>query len=157
MTLEDLYDEYESRLYRLALNLTADPTRADDLVQDTYMRAMGHLKLLEMLKPYQRRAWLYQTLKNLFIDEQRALKRRRAIVDQLQATAKLVEFSAADFSDPQIFEQIPAEYKQLFKMRYVLDMSSKEIADVLGVPPGTVRSRLHHGMKKLRSQISNIK
>jgi len=42
-------------------------------------------------------------------------------------------------------------------MRYVLDMSSKEIAEVLGVPPGTVRSRLHHGMKKLRSQVLDIK
>ena len=74
---------------------------------------------------------------------------------QLQATTELVDYHAGDVSDPELFEQVPQQYRQLFKMRYVLDMSSREIAEALGLPPGTVRSRLHHGMKKIRFQVSN--
>ena len=65
MTFADLYEEYEEKLNGYALKLVRDPQTADDLVQETFIRVLGHLLLLEQLDPHQRRAWLYQTLKNL--------------------------------------------------------------------------------------------
>ncbi|MFN2201071.1 MAG: sigma factor, partial [Caldilineaceae bacterium] len=62
--IAELYEEYETVLLRYALRLTHDTDWAADLVQDTFVRSMGHVELLRMLKKHQRRAWLYRTLKN---------------------------------------------------------------------------------------------
>ena len=78
MTLEDLYQQYEAELRRYAARLTRDPDQADDLVQDTYLRVVKHLPLLELLEPYLRRAWLRRTLKNLFLDQESRRRRQEA-------------------------------------------------------------------------------
>ena len=71
-TIADIYSTNVPELRRFALNLARDADRAEDLVSDTLLKAMSHMSLLEQLNPYQRRAWLYRTLKNRFIDEQRS-------------------------------------------------------------------------------------
>lgn len=153
VSLADLYDEYETKLHTFAMRLTHDPSRADDLMQNTFMRAMTHLKLFEMLKPYQRRAWLYRTLKNLFIDEERANQRHQFIVEQFEKASQVTHSHMEGLDTVNPFSLVPDPHRKLFEMRYVLGMTSREIAEQLGVPAGTVRSRLRAGMKRLRSQM----
>lgn len=151
MTLDDLYETYEAALLRYATSLTHDADRADDLVQETFIRCMGHLTLLEMLAPSQRRAWLKRTLKNLFIDEERARQRQARLLQQLEVRETVTERETfAGVLAPDPFESVPEDAQELFHMRYVLGMNSTEIGEELGLPPATVRSRLHFAMKKLR-------
>ena len=72
MTIEELYDELGPRLRRYATSLSRDGAMADDLLQETFIRATVHRALLRELNPHRRQAWLYRVLKNVFIDEQRA-------------------------------------------------------------------------------------
>lgn len=151
MTLADLYDTYEATLLRYANSLTHDPDQADDLVQETFIRCLGHLPLLEMLSASQRRAWLKRTLKNLFIDGERARQRQERLLQQLEVNEVLSEQNAlAPVLAPDPFESVAEDDQELFHMRYVLGMNSTEIGEEMGLPPATVRSRLHYAMKKLR-------
>jgi RNA polymerase sigma-70 factor (ECF subfamily) len=157
MTLTDLYEEYETKLHRYARRLTRDSDRADDLVQETFIRAMGHLELLGLLKSYQRRAWLHRTLKNLFIDEQRSRQRQQDLIEQLAQETPLAGHLPPEVLSPNPFDLVPERYRELVEKRYVLGMTSREIAEELGVPAATVRSRLHLALKNLRLQKSRLR
>jgi RNA polymerase sigma-70 factor (ECF subfamily) len=162
MTLTVLYQQFEKKLHRYATRLVRDSHKAEDLVQETFIRAMGHLELLGQLEPHQRQAWLYQVLKNLFIDEQRAQQREQFLMEQLSQQAQLMEQLRLN-SHPMLqvllqdlFDQIPERYRELLHKYYVLGMTNKEIADELGIPAATVRSRLHIALKKLRANKSRF-
>ena len=146
MTLADLYADFESNLRGFAINLTHDPARADDLVQETFIRAMSHLTLLAQLKRHQQRAWLFRTLKNRFIDEERQNRRRQALLEQVATETPIQDFSAGQIVN-EILEAVPDQYRELLYERYILGKNSSEIAAYLDVPPATVRSRLHLARK----------
>jgi RNA polymerase sigma-70 factor (ECF subfamily) len=157
MTLTDLYEEYETYLRSYAWRLGHDAHQVDDLVQETFIRAMGHLELLKLLKPYQRRAWLSRTLKNLFLDEQKARQRQEILVDPLTWENSAASYLPKEVMLPNPFDLVPEQYRDICKKRYILGMTSQEIAAELGIPAATVRSRLHLAMKALRSQKSKLK
>lgn len=156
MTLDDLYASYEAPLQRYANSLAHDADRADDLVQETFIRSLGHLPLLEMLAAPQRRAWLKRTLKNLFIDEERSRQRQERLLQQLEVTETVSEQEVfAQVLTPNPLANVPDDVRELFEMRYTLGMNSTEIGEQLGIPPATVRSRLHFATEKLRMYRSN--
>lgn len=151
MDIAELYEEYESALIAFALRLTHDSQWADDLVQDTIIRAMGHLPLLSQLKRHQRRAWLFRTLKNRYLDEKHAQERhdrllQEAASDPTTALARGQRFDLA----PNPFDLVPEQYQELVHLRYVMGMNSTEIGEEMGIPAATVRSRLHLAMKQVR-------
>ena len=157
MTLTDLYEEYEVQLRRYARRLTRDPHRVDDLVQETFIRAMGHLDLLDLLEPYQRRAWLYRTLKNLFLDGESASQRQEALIEQMAQDVPIAGYLPQEVISPNPFDLVPAKYRELVEKRYILGMTSQEIGEELGIPAATVRSRLHLALKKLRLQAYKLR
>ena len=146
--LTDLYEEYETYLQHYALKLVQDVQQAEDLVQDAFIRAMGHLDLLALLNPHQRRAWLSKTLKNLFLDAQRA-QQRQATLLQYMALDDL-HAAPTELMIPNPFDLAPERYRELVTMRYSLGMTSQEIARELEIPAATVRSRLHLALKEIR-------
>ena len=152
MDIEDIYDEYETRLRRYAMSLARDPDRADDLVQETLIRAMGHIMLLQQLNRHQRRAWLFRVLKNLVIDEHRANQRRNALFEQLLVETKVVGESMGTLMSTDMLDQVPERDRDLIEMRYLFGMNSQEIAAELKIPAATVRSRLHLAIKRLRAR-----
>jgi RNA polymerase sigma-70 factor, ECF subfamily len=151
-TIAQIYSTNVPELRRFALNLARDADRAEDLVSDTVLKAMAHLSLLEQLNPYQRRAWLYRTLKNRFIDEQRSRKREQALLGQMA----LLEDGPVTYElPPDLLAQVPEQYHALLQMRFLLGMTSDEIGEKLGIPAATVRSRLHLAIKCLRQSSPN--
>jgi RNA polymerase sigma-70 factor (ECF subfamily) len=156
MTLAKMYEELEAPLRRYAMSLTHDSDKAADLVQETFIRTMAHLQLLEQLNGHQRRAWLYKVMKNLFIDEQRAWQRELLLVGQLTQEAELASYLSADSLSADAFDQVPERDRELLRQRYLLGMTSQEIARDLGIPAATVRSRLHLAVKRLRARKSQF-
>jgi RNA polymerase sigma-70 factor (ECF subfamily) len=157
MTLTDLYEEYEVQLRRYARRLTRDPHRVDDLVQETFIRAMGHLELLDLLEPHQRRAWLYRTLRNLFLDDESARQRQEALIEQMAQDVPVAGYLPQEVISPNPFDLVPEKYRDLVKKRYILGMTSQEIGEELGIPAATVRSRLYLALKKLRLQAYKLR
>jgi RNA polymerase sigma-70 factor (ECF subfamily) len=156
LTIDDLFVEYEASLQRYAFNLVHDLDRVDDLVQETMIRAMGNLWLLERMNPYQRRAWLYRVLKNLFIDEERIRIRQAKLIEYLPDREPVVD----NHPDTEIFrsiiDQAPEQYRELLRSHYSWGKSTGEIAAELGIPPATVRSRLFLARKWLREHKKEI-
>jgi RNA polymerase sigma-70 factor (ECF subfamily) len=153
LSITDLYTSHENELRRYAARLSGDPERANDLVSETFMRAMAHLELLGRLNGYQRKAWLYRVLKNRFIDEQRAAQREKKLLEQLAWVKRLA--SPADLAR-EVITEIPARYRGLLYRHYTLGMTSEEIGQQLGVPAATIRSRLRLAVQWLRSHYSKV-
>ena len=153
MTLTELYETYENKLRRYAARLAHDPHWAEDLVQDTFVRAMGHLDLLGTLKPYQQRAWLYRTLKNLFLDGLNARQRQQELLDQLAREPGTSPSLEDLVLSPDPFALVPERFRDVVVQRYVLGMNSREIGEALGIPAATVRSRLYLAIQEARSRV----
>ena len=151
LTIQDLYDLFETKLHRFAVNLARDRDRADDLVQETLIRAMGNLMLLQQLNPYQRQAWMYRVLKNLFIDGERRRERQEALYENLAWEAELDTAPAATMLAREMIDLVPERYHDVLHRRYILGQTSEEIGSAYGIPAATVRSRLYLARKWLRT------
>lgn len=154
MTFAELFDGFEDPLHRYAMSLARNRDWADDLVQETFIRAWSHLPLLGVLSLPQRRAWLRRVLKNVFIDQYRRNVRERALIAALDRDP---EDGAVDPSlslqVQELLEILPPSLRDLWYRRYVQGMNAAEIARQLGIPHGTVRSRLHAARRRLRGQV----
>ena len=151
LTIQDLYDLFEDKLHRYAVNLARDYDRADDLVQETLIRAMGNLVLLQQLNPYQRQAWMYRVLKNLFIDGERRRQRQEALYEHLAWEAEQDIPRASSMVVQEMIDLVPDRYRDVLHRHYIQGQTSEEIGSAYGIPAATVRSRLYLARKWLRT------
>jgi RNA polymerase sigma-70 factor (ECF subfamily) len=147
--------------YRVALRLTGDPSRAEDLVQDTMLKAFRSWHQYQSGTNV--RAWLLTILRNTFINDYRREKARGPTVD----LSNIEEFSLFDEvgdRDPEgrFFSQIvddevvraidglPEEFRETLVLSDVEGLPYQEIARIIGVPVGTVKSRLFRARRALQ-------
>jgi len=163
--------EHMSSLYSGALRMTRNPADAEDLVQETYLKAyrgFGGFQEGTNLK-----AWLYRILTNTFINTYRAKKRRpdESDLDEVEdlylyrrlggleaaAAGRSAEDELLDHvTDTEVkeaLESLPDQFRVAVLLADVEGFSYKEIADILDVPIGTVMSRLHRGRKGLQKRL----
>lgn len=151
-------------LYRVGLRLTGDPARAEDLVQDTMLRA---LKAWQQYQPGTNlRAWLFTILRNTFINDYRRRKREPIPVD-LEAVEPFAIDRAVAEVDPEaaFFDRIvderilaaidalPEEFREAVVLSDVEHLTYAEIAQTLAIPVGTVKSRLFRGRRLLQKAL----
>ncbi len=163
--------EHMSSLYSGALRMTRNPADAEDLVQETYLKAyrgFGGFQEGTNLK-----AWLYRILTNTFINTYRAKKRRPDEsdldeVEDLYLYRRLGGLEAAEVgrsaedelldhvTDTEVkeaIESLPEQFRVAVLLADVEGFSYKEIAEILDIPIGTVMSRLHRGRKGLQKRL----
>lgn len=149
-------------LYGLALKLTRNPAAAEDLVQDTYLKAVRFWP--KFRAGTNLKAWLSTILHNTFRNDRRGARRRpedadSELVDALPLEAPEEDpearlLRAALDSDVQAaLDALPDAYREAVWLRDVEDFSYQEIADILGVPLGTVMSRIARGRKALYARL----
>jgi RNA polymerase sigma-70 factor, ECF subfamily len=153
VALRALYAEHGSALLACAMRFTSDRGRAEDLVQETFLRAWRHLPmLLNDERPV--RAWLLQVLRRLSIDAERA----RRVRPPLLPTEPIFEPAVDDGADQVVNQAVlreamghlPVEQQQLVIDTFFLDIPLHVTARRLGVPAGTARSRLHYALIRMR-------
>ena len=150
ITITEIYEGLAAELRRFALSLTREDSAADALVSETMLKAMANLPLLGELAQYQRRAWLYRVLKNLFFDGLRTQRRQAALLERL---GRMDAEPALYALPPELLEQVPERFRELLNLRFCLGMSSEEIGEKLGIPAATARSRLHLAIQWLRTHL----
>ena len=164
--LSRLIEQYQYRLLRYLIHLTGDQATAEDLFQETWIR------ILERGDQYNGRdnfaAWLMRIARNLTIDYLR--QRRTVSLDQLMEAdddAPAMQFAAAEATPLQLtlahehsahvlqsLAQVPVVFREVLVLRFQEDMKLEEIAEIVGIPLSTVKSRLYRGVMALRQRFS---
>lgn len=152
-----LYDQLHTELIKWCCLMTQSPDNAEELVQEGFLRVIEHWPEIKDLSFPQQRAWLYQTIKHLFIDSLRKNKREYLtgeVQDVLSVSSQ--DKSIDDYTEKEWMELInslpPVEGKILV-LRYVEGFTSSQISTFLHIPAGTVRSKLHDARKHLRERL----
>lgn len=154
--------EVES-LYRVALSLTHHHADAEDLVQDTLVRAYRSIDRFDGRHP---RAWLYTILRNTNINRQR--RRRPELLhdpDTTLARVAATESAGGNVEDGVMdrtfdsvvdasLQDLSPKYRQVVELVDIDGLTYEEAADTLGVPVGTVMSRLHRARRRMREQLA---
>jgi RNA polymerase sigma-70 factor (ECF subfamily) len=154
-------------LYSFARHLTGNPNDADDLVQDTFLKAYKFWDKYE--KGTNIRAWLFRIMKNSYINRYRKEVKEPNLVDfdeiqEFYTSLKEVTNDEQDL-EAKIFsgildddvskalDSLPPDFKTVVILCDIEGLSYEEIADFIDIPVGTVRSRLHRGRKMLQSHL----
>lgn len=146
--IEALYHLCQKELTDWCQYMTCDRTQAEDLVQEAFLRALLHADLLHTLNESQRRAWMYRTVKNLYVDKIRH-SFRETVTDRMPETAAdTAGFSETDIA--MLLSVLPDEERMLFVMRYLQGYNATELGKIFCQPPGTIRSKLSSARKHLR-------
>jgi RNA polymerase sigma-70 factor (ECF subfamily) len=164
--------EHMGSLYAAALRMTRNPADAEDLVQETYLKAYRAFDSFE--DGTNLKAWLYRILTNTFINGYRARRRRPEEsdiedVEDLYLYRRLGGLEGATvgrsaeeevldrFTDEEVkaaLESLPESFRMAVILADVEGFSYKEIAEIMGVPIGTVMSRLHRGRRALQKALA---
>jgi RNA polymerase sigma-70 factor (ECF subfamily) len=167
----ELAMEHMPSLYTAALRMTRNPSDAEDLVQETYLKAYRAFDRFE--EGTNLKAWLYRILTNTFINTYRAKKRRpeESDLDDVESlylyrrlgglegsrSGRSAEEEVLDhITEAEVkeaIESLPEQFRMAVLLGDVEGFSYKEIAEILDVPIGTVMSRLHRGRRALQARL----
>lgn len=150
-------------LYRVALSLTHNHADAEDLVQDTLVRAYRSIDRFDGRHP---RAWLFTIVRNTHINGQR--RRRPGLLHDPDATLARLESTepAAGNAEDHVMDQtfdavvesslrdLSPKYRQVVELVDIEGLTYEEAADTLAVPVGTVMSRLHRARRRMRNELA---
>lgn len=157
--MRTLYDDHAAALWRYAVRLTGDPARAEDVVQETLLRAWQHPRVMDD-RDRSPRAWLFTVARNMITDEHRSarFRRERDTLDDVDDPAVCDEVDAAldRLLLGEALAQLSAEHRAVIRRSYFLGWTTAQIAADLHVPEGTVKSRLHYAVRMLRLTLQEM-
>lgn len=160
---------FSELLYGSALRLTKDPSKAEDLVQETFLRAYRFWHRYE--KGTNLKAWLLRIQTNEFINRYRKDKREKAVFDLNSFDLAVQKYADEEVEDlpPEVRTQflsrlmgdevvealdaLPIDFRMVVLLVDINDLSYKEVAEILECPVGTVMSRLHRARKMMRANL----
>ena len=145
-------------LFRLAMWLVRERAEAEDLVQDTFTQALQSFHRYE--KGTNCRAWLIRVMFHINSNRRRASARLQIINETDERIAETVAFdppTLQGLTEEEVLRalrSLPRPFEEVVLLSDIEDMTYKEIADTIGVPIGTVMSRLHRGRKLMRAELA---
>lgn len=150
--LRELHDQHAQALWRYVVHLTGDRALADDVVQETLLRAWRRPAVLDQSET-SARAWLFTVARNLVIDDRRSAHHQHEFGAEI-----LPEKPGRNESDAVLdawlvsdaLAELSLEHRAVIVHAYYGGRSVAEIAQELDIPEGTVKSRMHYGLRALR-------
>ncbi|HHH82006.1 MAG TPA: RNA polymerase sigma factor [Chloroflexi bacterium] len=155
-----LYDRHRHLVFRTALAITGDPEMAADLLQEVFLRLYRFSHRADPHRPLE--PWLYRMTANLSYTwlkrQSRWVQLFRELADHWTSNQRTAPHRIAEWDESwrwvrQAIQGLPLQQRLVVVLYYINDLSIQEIADILEIPSGTVKSRLHYARKVLRKQL----
>lgn len=159
---EEVVRDHSDQVYRLAYRLTGNKADAEDLTQEAFVRAF---RRLDTFQPGTMAGWLHRITTNLFLDQAR--RRRRLRMDSIGAAVEWLAASSEESPERQFehgnltadvqsaLDALKPQYRAAVVLCDMEGLRYDEIASVLGISMGTVRSRIHRGRAALRKALAH--
>ncbi|WP_047980536.1 RNA polymerase sigma factor SigW [Ornithinibacillus contaminans] len=167
---EDVVMFYQDRIFQHCLRMLGNVHEAEDIAQEAFIRAYVNIHSYDEHRKFS--TWLYRIATNLTIDRLRKRKPDYYLDAEVKGTDGLDMYSqlAADEKLPedevegielqsyiqQQIAQLPPKYRSIIMLRYLEDFSLQEISDILDIPLGTVKTRIHRGREALRKKLRHV-
>jgi len=162
-TWDEIVRQYTPQVYRLAYRLTGQVADAEDLTQEVFLRVF---RSLDSYTPGTFAGWLHRITTNLFLDQvRRKARNKTSALGEYDADAPRAaradepergfEIGNLDVDIQAALDDLPPEYRAAVVLRDIEDLTYEEIADVLDISLGTVRSRIHRGRARLRTSLAH--
>lgn len=158
--LEALFDKYQSTIYQTAVGITNDPQLAEEVLQDTFFRLYRNAHRLDGSLPLA--PWLYRVAINLCYTRLKSLRAWtdsfHLLAERLFVPAHTLPERAAERNDVHelvhsTLAELDPKHRAVLVLYYLHDYGIGEIAEIVGVPEGTVKSRLFHARKLLKARL----
>lgn len=155
--LSILLREHYAFLLKYLIKITMNPTLAEDLTQETMIRCIEKIKTYNGKSKFS--SWLITIGTNLYIDDLRRKKRERNLWEQERGLRK-IHWQAAHLNEdwPPVMEalgRLPHSVRVPIILKHYYGYAYDEIAVMIGIAEGTVKSRVHHGLKRLRKELKD--
>lgn len=166
----EIVDLFKDKIYQLSYRMVGNAHEAEDIAQEAFIRAYMNIHTYDTNRKFS--TWLYRIATNLTIDRIRKKKPDYYLDAEVAGTEGLTMYSqvAADVQLPEdelqslelqeeIQQQIlslPDKYRSVIVLKYIDELSLKEISEILELPVGTVKTRIHRGREALRQQLRNV-
>lgn len=155
----ELVKRYQDRVYSFALRMTGNPDDALDLAQETMIRAYKALRSFNRDAPFA--PWIYKIVANLSINFLKRQRTQRLVLAQVkieeetrvQSVESLVEQRDTQRIVHAAIMSLPGQYRAAILLRHIYQLSYEEIASVLEIPVGTVKTRIFRGRRILLSKL----
>lgn len=145
--ITELYTRYSAELLSYCMMMCGNMSDAEDLVQETFRRALSNLDVLEEIDGKKRRAWLYKVARNLFYD---ACRRGTTEKENLALEEEETDGGFSDIDTAMVISALPNDLAQVFIKRYFQGYTSREIAEEYGLSASGIRAMLSRARKILR-------
>lgn len=166
----DIVDFYQHRLYQVCFRMLSNQQEAEDIAQEAFVRAYTNLHTFDQKRKFS--TWLYRIATNLCIDRIRKKKPDYYLDAEVPGTEGLDMYSqiAAEEQLPEEqleqmelqdriqyeISRLPDKYRTVIVLKYIEELSLQEIGEILDMPVGTVKTRIHRGREALRKQLNNV-
>ncbi|MBD1382467.1 RNA polymerase sigma factor SigW [Metabacillus arenae] len=166
----EIVDLYKDKIYQLCYRMLGNSHEAEDIAQEAFIRAYVNINSYDINRKFS--TWLYRIATNLTIDRIRKKKPDYYLDAEVAGTEGLTMYSqvAADVALPEdevvsmelqetIQKEIlklPDKYRSVIVLKYIDELSLIEISEILNIPVGTVKTRIHRGREALRKQLRGL-
>ncbi len=146
-----VYQKYNKDFIAYAKSITHNKDKAFDLVQEAYVAALEKEETFSIMNQYQIKGWFFTTIKNKNIDNLRKEKRMVYLEDQeiFEGTESFEE----SIIMRGLLDKLPEKHRKVLILKYVMNLNSREIGEILAISPSTVRSRLSASLKLLKDTL----
>lgn len=162
-----LYDIYVDEIYRFIFFKVSSKEEAEDLTGEVFLKTWQYINEKDAKPVDNLRAFLYQTARNTVIDYYRTKGSREESIDEMddgeplradladpkQDLAEKIELSSDFETAKKALQKLKGEYREVIMLRFVQEMSIKEVAEVLGKPEGSIRVLLHRAVSSLKGKM----
>ena len=152
---DEIYERCYPELLRYCVHACGNVAEGEDLAQEVFLKALQNADLFQDLGASQKRAWLYRTLKNLIYDRYRRTQLENAYLEVLEEDAVYLEPGIEETENMLLLSQLSEEDRALFHLRYFENYNASELAEMFGLPTGTIRSRLSRARKLLKDMLQS--